>query len=595
MLFIPEQYTQIPPQCGIYKYYDKDMKLLYVGKAINLKKRVSDYFENRGHSLMIKQMVPKISSIDITITKSEQDALILEQRLIQSEHPKYNIIFRDDKSYSYIQLTNHKFPQLLQYRGPVSDLTKNFGPFTDSKHVNETIEFLQKTFKIRTCNDTTFNNRSRPCVLNEINLCSAPCVNNISTDEYIQNVNFAKDVLSSNSKNLLIKLSNQMQSHSDKLEFEKAAKIRDQIISLNQIQNATTIEKHSNDSMEIIGMCLGVQSGAAHHISIKNGQIKSTKTLIISNATDSLYDAAESLLSTIYTNFTEKKTFIFNNDFSQDQLTNLQQFFPNIKIKKNLSNQEKIWLELCLSNATKTIEQAHSITENNALGQKSLERLLQLPKLNHIECFDISHFNKEEAVGSTVVYKDFQMKKNLYRLHKISEKNCGDDYASIFETVACRYQNMPANEFPDLILIDGGAGQVLKAKEALNILKISIPIVGVSKGVERKVGNEQLIIEWKNNESITLDVFDKALLFIASIRDEAHRYCITQNRKKTTKKRIQSSLLEIPGIGEQKRKSLLLAFKSIEQIKNSSIEQLCKVAGINKNIASKIIEFYKKQ
>lgn len=594
MIFKPEQYNQIPSQCGIYKYYDKNMSLLYIGKAINLKKRVSDYFENRGHSPMIKQMVPKIFNIDITITKSEQDALILEQRLIQSEHPRYNIIFRDDKSYSYIQLTNHQFPQITQHRGPINTLFQNFGPFTEAKHVEQTIELIQKTFKIRSCNDNTFNNRSRPCVLNEINLCSAPCVNKISQDEYAQNVNFAKDILTANGKNLIIKLNNQMQIHAEKLEFEKAAKIRDQIISLNKIQSAQTIESNTNYTVDIIGLSLGLQNGAAHHISVKNGQIQSTKTIIIKNSTDSLYEAVESFLSTI-TPCTESKTFIFNLDFTQEQLKNLQHFFPNIKIKKAQSNQEKIWLNLCQSNASKTTNQFQSVTDNCAIGQKKLEELLDIPRLNHIECFDISHFNKEEAVGATVVYKDFQMKKNLYRLHKISDNNCGDDYASIFETVACRYQNMPKNDFPDLILIDGGSGQVLKAKEALNILNINIPIVGVAKGAERKVGNEQLIIEWKNNETITLDIFDKALLFIASIRDEAHRYCITQNRKQISKKRIQSSLLEISGIGDKKRKALLLAFKSIEQIKKASIEQLCKVPGINKNTAIKIIDFYQKE
>ncbi len=586
--FTPTEYPLLPPTTGVYQFFNAQNVLLYIGKAVNLKKRVSDYFEQRTHSPRIAQMVPHISKIVITLTGTEQDALLLEQRLIQSLKPKYNIIFRDDKTYSYLCFSNHSFPRIYLHKDKYKPASSHFGPFTDQYNLHKTFEMLQKHFLLRTCSDSEFQSRKRPCVLYQTGHCSAPCVQKITQNAYQEKIVQAQSFLRGDSSSLLRTLQEKMHLASENLEFEKAIELRNKIHSLSALLQDSQLEQGSNHNLDIVGMYQTDSKTHLHLLRIQRGILQASFPLTLSEP-ESLEHQIESLLSFLYPSegTPEPHSLLFNTPTNTLDLT-------NIIIPKGLSltfgaqteSQQRL-LQMANKNA-KYASFQHTPTLSLSDKQKDLETLLEVSTpLNHIECFDISHFNAESPVAACVVYKNFQMQPKEHRIYNIQKHLGGDDYASISQAVARRYQNMKQEEFPDLILLDGGLGQLHAVQRIFAHLNLSIPLLAISKGRARKVGDEKLYYQ-TNPTPLTPGIDSLALQLLAHIRDEAHRYGIERNRKLVSEKRLNSLWDALPGVGTKKKEALKLVFQTTSNLRKASAEQLSKVPGISPKLAQSI-------
>ena len=584
------QLNLIPEQPGVYQFFDSNNKLLYIGKAKYLNKRVKSYFEGKDHGPHIKKMAEQINSLEIIITPSEVEALILEQRLIHDKKPKYNIIFRDDKTYTYISITKHKTPQIKLYRGQRNDQENIFGPYTDSKSAKAKIDLIQKTFKIRTCDDSTFSNRTRPCVLHQIGRCSAPCIPNLyDFESYERNIKYSKNFLAGKSTTLLDELTLQMEKESDLLNFESAAEIRDQIRLLSQTTEYQNIVTNKNYHADIIGVVFGEKYCAIHLLRIIDGNVSEVSQYLVPFKLDATSTLNE-FLSSHYNTLAPLKKILLHIEGAQIQADFSfieQRWAMTIELVTKTNSAESGWISHAISNAKLSLNSKEKPYFRNEEQEKRF--LMTFPNfpnatLNHIECFDISHFMGESAVGSCVVYKDHLMRPELYKIFNIHKDNAGDDFSSMKEVLIRNYQTKNASELPQLIIIDGGLGQVNKAQEALSLIHLKIPMIGIAKGITRKLGHEEIINTW-NDPSFHFDKTDPLLLFLSHIRDESHRFAITKNRKKISEKRMTSVLNTIPGIGPAKRKALLLAFGSTKNIANASCDQISKVKGISKELA----------
>jgi excinuclease ABC subunit C len=587
------QLKEIPATPGVYRFTDAQGQLLYVGKAKDLSQRLKAYFEGREHGPHIKKMVLHIHQLEIIATATELDALLLEQRLISQLKPKYNIIFRDDKTYSYVAITKHKHPQIKNYRGKRNKKVELFGPYVDQGSSRARIEIIQKTFKIRTCDDGTYANRSRPCVLYQIGRCSGPCVEGlVEQADYDEQVDKARSYLAGKNSTLVKSITKEMEAASQELRFEKAAQLRDQIKALSSAQTMQNFEGKVDAELDIIGLATGASKTSVHVYEIRQGLIHDVFAYDLPH----LYDAKETieaLFSQHYLNkapplkiITEAAELI-----DQDCLAFLTARWGKQSIVYKPSNPAEInWSAMASDNAKRALESTEKPEEMRAYQQDKLAKLFpNFPQgiISKIECFDISHFQGEAAVASCVVYENFAMRPDQYRIFNIAPENAGDDFASMKEAIIRRYQSMTPAELPQLILIDGGLGQIGKAQEALSLIKVELPMIGIAKGITRKLGNEELFCSWGDAPQ-RLDKSNPALLLISHIRDESHRFAITRNRKKIAKKRTESQLLEISGIGPQKRKALLLAFGSVSAIREASIEQLGAVPGIGLALAQAI-------
>lgn len=587
------QLDQLPKHAGIYRFMDAGGALLYIGKAKDLSKRIRAYFEGREHGPHIKKMAQQISSLEVITTATELEALLLEQRLIHQHKPKYNIIFRDDKTYGYVALTRHKHPQIKSYRGKRSKSLDLFGPHVDSREIRARIEMAQKAFKIRTCDDSTYANRSRPCVLHQIGRCSAPCVpGHVADVEYAAQVELAKRYLSGRDGSLLSQLAKQMDEASELMEFERAARLRDQLRLLSSASTAQGMEGLGAASFDAIGIAAGSKATAAHVYEIREGVISD----IHAYSLDGALRADEALALLLGQHYLDRKPpkKIIASDLGAWAVEDLD--FLRLRwgeapaLAKASSGAEQSWLAQASRNAAQSIAGSEgSDARHEAQQAKILELFPEFPgpSLSRIECFDISHFQGESAVASCVVYEGHRMRPDQYRLFNIAPENAGDDFASMKEALIRRYQSALPEELPQLILIDGGRGQMSKAQEALALIGASIPMIGIAKGVTRKLGNEELICSWGEDPK-RLDKSDPALLLLSHIRDESHRFAISRNRKSVAKRRTESPLLQIPNIGPAKRKALLLAFGSASSVRQASAEQLAKTPGIGPALADKI-------
>lgn len=583
------QLPSLPTGPGVYRMLDAEGALLYVGKAKNLKKRVSSYFEGRGHGPRIHRMVEKIALIDITLTGNESEALILEQRLIQKEKPKYNILFRDDKTYGYIKISAHPSPQIGLFRGKRDAKSKFFGPYTDNRLARETLEFAQKTFKLRTCADSVFSNRARACILHQIGRCSAPCVDAITPENYQQSASRAAAFLKGEDKELIAQLTADMERASEAMAFERAGAIRDQIRAVSAARAGQSIEGGAGKNVDIIALAIETQQGCAQVMQIRSGVVSASLSFRFSSDDDA-QEAIDSFCSVFYSDKPMPPRVICNLSLTPETKGALEQKENRaIDWIVEASGQEHKWLHQALLNAKASLAQKVGKQALAHSRQRALEREVGMDGLDHIECFDISHFQSEGALASCVVYKDGVMRNDLYRIFNMSAESAGDDFASMKEALIRRYQGMDPQDLPSLLLIDGGVGQLTKAREALELLQLEIPMLGVAKGVERKAGAEQLVPSW-GREPFYPGKDSAALLLIQTIRDEAHRFAITRNRKKIAKKRGESHLLAIPGVGPSKRKALLLAFGSAKRVSEASEDELIKVPGISVALASKIRE-----
>ena len=606
----------LPGLPGVYRFFDESGHILYVGKAKDLKRRVSSYFQKKNHSPRIERMVKRIIRFEITITRTETEALILENNLIKEYNPPFNILFRDDKSYPYLMLTGHDFPRLASYRGKVDRRHRYFGPFPNSWAVRNSVQILQKVFRLRTCEDTVFRNRSRPCLLHQIHRCSAPCVGKLSKEQYALDVAQALRFLEGNHQVVLAELEKEMEKYSTAMEFEMAAVIRDRIADLSNIlqqQAMDTVAEGEGDvdvlaAAEIDGqICVNLAMvRGGRHLGDRAYFSKSIRA-----SADEPIDLQNIL-----------ETFIQQHYLSTDSSSELAVITPpvmitNVPLKGERAEvicqalldrsarpisflyqpqgQRKHWLAMAEGNAKiallrRIAEAGGQLARVRALTDALGIDLEQLDQLR-IECFDISHTSGEATQASCVVFAKNELQASEYRRFNITGITAGDDYAAMQQVLQRRYahfQEIPVDKVPQLVLIDGGKGQVEVARKVFSELGIDIGlIVGVAKGEDRKVGLETLIFA-DEREPIRLGLDSQALMLIAQIRDEAHRFAITGMRAKRAKARTVSRLEEMEGIGAKRRQKLLARFGGLRGVANATVEELASVEGISQTLAEQI-------
>ncbi len=607
---------------------------MYVGKARNLKKRVSSYFQRTQLSPRIELMVGKITRYETTVTRSETEALILENNLIKELAPPFNILFRDDKSYPYVMLTGHQFPRLASYRGKIDKRNHYFGPFPNSWAVRNSVQILQKVFRLRTCEDSVFKNRSRPCLLHQIHRCSAPCVGRLSVEQYGQDVAQATRFLEGDHSRVLSELEKKMHAYSDAMEFEMAAVLRDRIADLSSVLQQQSMDTVADGEGDVDVIAVAQMEGVVcvNLAMIRGGRHLGDRAYFpkgLRSTAGTLPLPTEILEAFIAQHYLEEKVgdgeltsnlippvLILNHPLKKlgDDVTALEESAEeappeglhdllNAQAGKRVTflhqpqGQRRHWLAMAEGNAKIAIAKrlvetggqlarARALADILALELESLEQL-------RIECFDISHTSGEATQASCVVYSKNAMQPSEYRRFNINDITPGDDYAAMRQVLQRRYANfqeLPVEKMPQVILVDGGKGQVEMARQVLSEFGMDIGlIVGVAKGEGRKVGLETLIFA-DDRKSLELGIDSAALLLVAQIRDEAHRFAITGMRAKRAKARTVSQLEEIEGIGAKRRQKLLARFGGLRGVANATTEELSSVEGISTALAEQIYQ-----
>lgn len=596
---------QLPHLPGVYRYFDKNDKLLYVGKARDLVKRVSTYFQKALPSPRIAMMVERIARMETTVTRSEVEALILESNLIKTLHPHYNIIFRDDKSYPYLKITGQKYPRMVYYRGNVDRHNQFFGPFPNSWAVRETIQILQRVFRLRTCEDSVFKNRTRPCLLYQINRCSGPCVGLISDENYRKDTENAVRFLRGEQTVVLGELQEKMGQHAERLEFEEATFVRNQIASLSQVLQQQNMESDQVADVDIIAVVVREGHVCVNLAMVRGGRHLGDRAVFPGNLGSGV-DENEKLEIQILKAFLAQHyidgqipgTIVVNMDFDEPALLVAlsEQCGHRIHIVTQPQGQRRLWLEMAQKNAEIALARVLSQSDTQLSRVKSLIELMNLdmedPNDLRIEAFDISHTQGEAVQASCVIFHHCAMQNGEYRRYNIAGITPGDDYAAMKQVLTRRYEKLVGHEdlMPDIVLVDGGKGQVSMATQVFAELGHDLSlIVGVAKGEGRKVGLETLVYaDGRFPQELGKD--SKVLMLIAQIRDEAHRFAITGMRAKRDKKRQASRLEEIEGVGAKRRQKLLARFGSVRQIADASIDDLATVEGISRRLAQQIYD-----
>ncbi|HRC61354.1 MAG TPA: excinuclease ABC subunit UvrC [Candidatus Propionivibrio aalborgensis] len=586
--------TELP---GVYRMLDAGGAVLYVGKAKNLKKRVSSYFRENVSSPRIAHMVSQIAAIETTSTRTEAEALLLENNLIKSLSPRYNILFRDDKSYPYIVVTKGEFPRLGFYRGNPDRKADYFGPYPSSWAVRDSIHLLQKMFRLRTCEDTVFSNRSRPCLLYQIKRCSGPCVELISPQDYAADVQLASMFLLGKQHEVNKRLTLSMEEASSRLAFEQAAVFRDQIQSLRQVQEKQFVSSSKGEDVDIVVALQAAGQLCVNIAMVRGGRHLGDRPLFPSNAGES--SASDAIAAFIHQHYAAHPAparllvlpFPTEEEKGEAEISLAQLAGRHVPILEAYSVVNKAWVDMALQNAQLAILARNQATAQQEQRLAALQEALQLPDaIARIECFDISHTQGEATVASCVVYQGNGMKKADYRRFNIRDIQPGDDYAAMRQAVSRRYDSIAAGEgiAPDLILIDGGKGQVSSAYSALSDLGLAhLSMLGVAKGEGRKPGLESLIFP-DGREPLQLPPNHPALHLIQEIRDEAHRFAITGHRAQRSKARKTSKLDSLPGIGPARRKALVARFGGLAGVLAATADQLAEVTGISQEMADKI-------
>jgi excinuclease ABC subunit C len=588
----------LPNLPGVYRMIGADETVLYVGKARDLKKRVSSYFNKTGLSPRIQLMVQKIARVDITVTRTEAEALLLENNLIKSLSPRYNILFRDDKSYPYLMISGHAAPRLAYYRGAQDKKSRYFGPYPNAWAVRETVNLVQRVFRLRTCEDTVFANRSRPCLLYQIKRCSGPCVNAISAEDYAADVKRAVLFLEGKEDELLQDLTARMHAAAGKLEFELAAAYRNQIQNLAKVREQQVIDRESERDADIIAAVLEQGVWCVALAMVRSGRHLGDRHFFPKNTEEvSGPEVLEAFVEQHYQDKPIPPRIIVNQPLNSGGLAELlsAQAGRKVAITGNPQGEGKVWLAMAAKGALIAIGQQQAQATSQEARLAALREALDLPALQRIECFDISHTMGEATVASCVVFDQGKMQNSEYRRYNISGITPGDDYAAMREALTRRYRKLQETggesdgKRPDLILIDGGAGQLNIAREVMAELGISdIELIGVAKGPERKPGLEELVFTDSRVQSLRPD--DPALHLIQTIRDEAHRFAITGHRARRGKARTHSSLEDVSGIGPARRKTLLERFGGLQGVAGASVETLAQVPGISRELAQRIYD-----
>lgn len=581
--------------------FDANNALLYVGKAKNLKKRLSSYFRQTGLPIKTETMMRKVVDIQVTVTHTENEALILESNLIKEHKPRYNILLRDSKSYPFIHIDDsHEYPRLSFYRGDRSGPGRYFGPYPGVTAIRETLSLLQKVLPVRQCDDVFFSNRTRPCLQYQIKRCSAPCVKLISKEAYAKDIELASMFLQGKDESLNKLLQKNMESASTNLKFEEAAGWRDRINALRRVQSHQSITSGHSD-IDIITVASLHGKVCVEVTFIRGGRHSGSNGHYPKVPLD--YTEAEILsafISQYYHRRPAPKQIIVGVKVEDQK--ELEQWLSDqsehkVVVSNNVRGHRKDWLGMAQLNVTERLKRHLSETQSVQQRLQALSEVFQLDEIpSRIECFDISHTQGKQTVASCVVYTQAGITKSDYRRYNIKGITPGDDYAAMRQAIERRYKRMLKEEgkLPDILLIDGGKGQLSSAAEIIHELQINnILLVGVAKGEGRKPGLETLFVEGQS-VGIKLASSSAAMHLIQQIRDEAHRFAISGHRARRGKAQTQSILQEIPGIGAKRRQALLKHFGGLQGIQQAGIKDLNKVNGINDDLAEKIYHYLKK-
>ena len=577
----------VPEDPGVYRMIGSEDEVLYVGKAKNLRRRVSSYFQRTPSSPRIGMMVSQVVRVDLTVVRSEAEALILENNLIKSLRPKYNILFRDDKSYPYIKLSNDRFARIGFFRGTVGRDARYFGPLPNAWAVRETIQLVQRVFLLRTCENSVFSNRSRPCLLHQIHRCSAPCVDLVSKEDYDEDVRMAALFLNGRHGEVIDRLSEQMNAAAEALAFEKAAQIRDQIRALSKVLHKQYADSARDEDLDIVVAIERDGSACVNHAMVRGGRHLGDHAHFPAAGQGSAADMLLAFVTQHYAAGNAPKRIVVNALPEADEG---EAPLPGSTLALARNERERAWTDMALKNAEIALGVKLDAGARASHRVRALVEALELDVApERIECFDISHTMGEATVASCVVWMGGAMRNSEYRRYNIDGITPGDDYAAMRQVLTRRYEKVASGEGarPDLVLIDGGKGQLGIAIEVMAELGLDLPLVGVAKGEERKMGAEELIRPGVD-EALVLGPEHPALHLIAEIRDEAHRFAIAGHRAKRAKKRLTSTLEDIPGIGPTRRKRLLTTFGGLAGVRNATVEDLCRVEGISRTLAEQI-------
>lgn len=599
--------SNVPHQPGVYRMYDNKGTIIYVGKAKDLKKRLSSYFRANLPNRKTEALVSNIANIEITLTHSETEALLLEHSYIQKNQPKYNVLLRDDKAYPYILLTNHQHPRVTSFRGSKKIGGEYFGPYPNATAVRQTLYLLQKIFPVRQCEDSYYKNRSRPCLQYQIGRCLAPCVSGHCTqEEYDNQVKLVRLFLQGKDKQVVEYLIGKMEQAAENLDFEAAARYRDQIQLVREVMEQQSIATDRWDDLDFISIAYQYGVACVHILFVRQGRVLGNRSYFpkVPNHTE-LAELSDTFIGQFYLQANQHRTI--PNQIVIDQAVSektaletvlSQQAGHKVTISNNVRGEKSSYLSLAQTNAIAALTIQLKQDERIHTRYEALQAVLNLEKIARMECFDISHTMGDQTVASCVVFDENGILKSDYRRFNIEGITPGDDYAAMEQALLKRYNRpLPPEKIPDIIFIDGGKGQLNRALDTFAKLDVewdkSKPLlIGVAKGVERKAGLETLIIS-KWDKEINLPPDSPALHLIQHIRDEAHNHAINAHRKKRQKAFTESGLESIAGVGAKRRQALLKYLGGMQGVKNATLEEIQSVPGISKALAEVIFDTLK--
>jgi excinuclease ABC subunit C len=594
---IPTFLASLPGKPGVYRMLDADGRILYVGKARQLRHRVQSYFHGRAQTSRTLVMLGQVARIEITVTASETEALLLESNLIKRHRPRYNVLLKDDKSFPYIHLaTGHEFPRASFYRGTRKVPGRFFGPYPSAIATRETLLLLQKLFRVRQCEDTFFANRSRPCLQYQIHRCTGPCVGLISREDYARDVADTVRVLDGRNTEVIVDLGRRMEGASQQLKFEQAARLRDQIAMLKQIQASQTVTRAAGQDIDAVAIAGSGQEYCVSVVFVRAGRNLGSSNYFPKGGLAGEGEALSAFLAQYYLARGAPDEILLSQAVEDGDLLESamrERSSHAVRIRCGVRGTRARWLAMARTNAELGLSMRASSRASVTDQLEALARELQLGRApTRIECFDVSHTMGESAVASCVVFGGEGSVKSEYRRFNLRDLTPGDDYAGLRQAVERRFTRILRGEspMPDLLLIDGGPGQLHAATGALDSLGVQgLVVAAVAKGADRKAGQERLFLAGQEVPLI-LPPDSPALRLIQRIRDEAHRFAITGHRQSRERTRRKSPLEEIPGLGPKRRTELLKAFGGLQGIRQASIEDLTKVHGISRQLASQVFE-----
>jgi len=586
----------LPAKPGVYRMLAADGMILYVGKARHLKNRVSSYFHGRAHAEKTQALLAQVARVEVTVTASETEALLLEYNLIKQHRPRYNILLKDDKSFPYIHLTAHEFPRLAYYRGAGKVPGRFFGPYPNSVAARETLQLLQKLFRLRPCEDTFFANRSRPCLQHQIGRCSAPCVGLVTREAYAQDIADAVQVLQGRNTELITELGQRMEAAAERLQYEAAARFRDQIAMLKQIQASQAVTRIRGGDIDAVAIAGAGPEVCVAVVFVRGGRNLGSVNFFPKGGLGGDQEALAGFLTQYYLSREAPDEIIVDRPVEDADVLEAalaERAGRTVPIRSGVRGTRARWLAMARTNAELGLRMKASSRANVREQLEALRDVLPLEDVpQRIECFDVSHTMGESAIASCVVMGPEGPLKADYRRFNLKGLTPGDDYAGMRQAVSRHFARLRQGErpMPDLLLIDGGEGQLRAALDALAELGIQgLVTVGVAKGTDRRVGQERLFLAGRDTPLI-LGADSAALRLIQRVRDEAHRFAIAGHRKARSRTRLESFLEEIPGLGPAKRRELLKSFGGLQGVKQASVEDLAKVRGIGRPLAELIFE-----